>query len=313
MRRAQTFLRRVGIEISFEREGRARIRTIVTSNAMSEQTSENTWARASASSASPAPGTKANTINDFPALQLRTVSGAADGSTNGIGHDHPSIVRSNSLKTNLPPDADGEDANSPPQSAQEKNCLERTDMNAVQALEAARAAGITIALDGDDLMLQASAQPPEDVLELLSHHKPGIVVLLRPDRSWTAEDWRALYDERAGIAEIDGGYRAVRRKRRPSSSCVIEWLSRNHDCSLPGRCVGWGGAQVSGHPVVPFGVEPGSHAWLHAKCWAAWHARRKAMAVAALASMGIEAPADPPGGLGGNGENIMVHQEEANS
>ena len=217
MRRAQTFLRRVGIEISFEREGRARIRTIVTSNAMSEQTSENTWARASASSASPAPGTKANTINDFPALQLRTVSGAADGSTNGIGHDHPSIVRSNSLKTNLPPDADGEDANSPPQSAQEKNCLERTDMNAVQALEAARAAGITIALDGDDLMLQASAQPPEDVLELLSHHKPGIVVLLRPDRSWTAEDWRALYDERAGIAEIDGGYRAVRRKRRPSS------------------------------------------------------------------------------------------------
>ena len=187
-------------------------------------------------------------------------------------------------------------------------------MNAVQALEAARAAGITIALDGDDLMLQASAQPPEDVLELLSHHKPGIVVLLRPDRSWTAEDWRALYDERAGIAEIDGGYRAVRRKRRPSSPVSSNGSAEimTAPC-LDGVWVGVVHAQVSGHPVVPFGVEPGSHAWLHAKCWAAWHARRKAMAVAALASMGIEAPADPPGGLGGNGENIMVHQEEANS
>jgi hypothetical protein len=175
-------------------------------------------------------------------------------------------------------------------------------MNAVQALEAARAAGITIALDGDDLMLQASAQPPESVLELLSHHKRGIVVLLRPDRNWTAEDWRALYDERAGIAEFDGGLSRREAEAQAFDSCVIEWLSRNRDRSLPGRCVGCGGAQVSSHPVVPFGVEPGSHAWLHANCWAAWHARRNAMAVAALASMGIEAPAGPLGGLGGNGE-----------
>ena len=92
-------------------------------------------------------------------------------------------------------------------------------MNAVQALEAARAAGITIALEGDDLMLQASAQPPEAVLELLSHHKPGIVVLLRPDRSWTAEDWRALYDERAGIAEFDGGL-----SRRDAQAQAFEFL-----------------------------------------------------------------------------------------
>ena len=105
-------------------------------------------------------------------------------------------------------------------------------MNAVQALEAARAAGITIALDGDDLMLQASAQPPEYVLELLSHHKRGIVVLLRPDRSWTAEDWRALYDERAGIAEFDGGLSRREAEAQAFDSCVIEWLNRNRDHSL---------------------------------------------------------------------------------
>lgn len=40
-------------------------------------------------------------------------------------------------------------------------------MSAAIALLAARAAGIELAIDGDDLVLEASAPPPGTVLELL--------------------------------------------------------------------------------------------------------------------------------------------------
>jgi hypothetical protein len=43
---------------------------------------------------------------------------------------------------------------------------------------AARAAGVGVHVDGDDLVLEAAAQPPPDVLDLLSQHKAGIVALL---------------------------------------------------------------------------------------------------------------------------------------
>jgi hypothetical protein len=58
-------------------------------------------------------------------------------------------------------------------------------MSAVEALKAARAAGVELALDGDDLALKAASAPPAAVLDALSRHKAEIMVLLRP-----AEDAR---------------------------------------------------------------------------------------------------------------------------
>lgn len=79
-------------------------------------------------------------------------------------------------------------------------------MSAAEALQAARAAGVELRLDGDDLVLEASAPPLAAILDLLSGHKASIVALLRPGRDgWSAEDWQAHFDERAGIAEYDGG------------------------------------------------------------------------------------------------------------
>jgi hypothetical protein len=46
-------------------------------------------------------------------------------------------------------------------------------MSAAQALKAARDAGVQLRLDGDDLLLEASAPPPDDLLDLLSRHKPA--------------------------------------------------------------------------------------------------------------------------------------------
>ena len=47
------------------------------------------------------------------------------------------------------------------------------------ALEAARAAGIEVQLDGKDLVLSAASEPPADVLDMLRRHKAAIVELLR--------------------------------------------------------------------------------------------------------------------------------------
>jgi hypothetical protein len=38
---------------------------------------------------------------------------------------------------------------------------------------------------------------------------------------------------------------------------------------------------------VPFGTEPGTHAWLHAGCWPAWYQGRREEADLALRGMGI--------------------------
>ena len=101
-------------------------------------------------------------------------------------------------------------------------------MSAAEALKAARAAGVRIGIDGDDLALDADAAPPAAVLDLLSRHKAGVVALLRPGGDgWSAEDWQAFFDERAGIAEFDGGLPRAEAEARAFACCVVEWLNRN--------------------------------------------------------------------------------------
>jgi hypothetical protein len=57
--------------------------------------------------------------------------------------------------------------------------LERAAMSAVEALQAARAAGISVRIDGDGLVLEASAPPPCAVLDPLSRHKAGLSLATR--------------------------------------------------------------------------------------------------------------------------------------
>ena len=117
LRRAAAFLRKIGIEISFGREGRARTRTI---HIATTPTPENTGARPSASSAPSASAPKSNPANGFLAPPLRTVANDADGRTDGSGRGGTPTVRANPLKTNAGTAADGADANRPLQSAPEK-------------------------------------------------------------------------------------------------------------------------------------------------------------------------------------------------
>ena len=90
-------------------------------------------------------------------------------------------------------------------------------MSAVEALKAARAAGIQLGIDGDDLVLEASVPPPPAVIDLLSRHKAEVVALLRPaENGWSAEDWQVFFDERQALSSSMADYRARRPRPKPS-------------------------------------------------------------------------------------------------
>jgi hypothetical protein len=114
LRRAATSLRKIGIEIVFEREGRARTRTIIIAATLNHASPENWVEGPSAPSASPA--AKVNPVNAFATAPLRTVPNDADGTR---ASPLPT-VRGNTLKANTGTGADGADANHPLQSEREK-------------------------------------------------------------------------------------------------------------------------------------------------------------------------------------------------
>jgi hypothetical protein len=167
-------------------------------------------------------------------------------------------------------------------------------MSALQALKAVRDAGIRLGVDGDTLMLDADAAPPPGLLELLSCHKAQVLALLRTGSDgWSGEDWRALFDERAAVAEFDGGLSRAMAEARAFACCAAEWLNRNPVRSPAGRCLRCGGGDHAHDALLPFGTDPTGLAWLHSRCWDAWHAGRKAEAVAALSTFGISLRTSP--------------------
>ena len=79
-------------------------------------------------------------------------------------------------------------------------------MTAIEALRAARAAGVDISLRGDRLELEAASPPPQFVLEALCRRRGEIVTLLRRNRDCRApEGVQLLLDEQAEIAESGTG------------------------------------------------------------------------------------------------------------
>jgi hypothetical protein len=98
LRRAAAFLRKVGIEIVFAREGRARTRAICITLAP-----EKCRAESSTPSASSVPATE---TRDLHADSERTVADGADGQF----ADATATVRTNALESTMRADADGADA-----------------------------------------------------------------------------------------------------------------------------------------------------------------------------------------------------------
>ena len=93
-------------------------------------------------------------------------------------------------------------------------------MSTADASKSAGATGIELRFDGDDFALSAAAAPHAAVLDALFQHKIGIVALLRPGRDgWSAEDWQAYFDERAGVAEFAGGLSRAEAEAHAVDGC----------------------------------------------------------------------------------------------
>src|SRR4051794_39361528 len=108
-------------------------------------------------------------------------------------------------------------------------------MTGIEVLRAAKACGVTVALDGEDLVLEAPAPPPSALLDELARHKADIIALLRPGGAeWTAENWRAFFDERAVTAELDGRLSRPQAEARAFACCIAEWLNRRRASTRPG-------------------------------------------------------------------------------
>ena len=96
-------------------------------------------------------------------------------------------------------------------------------MSAIKALNAARAMGVIVRAEGDHLMLAAAAAPPAAIVDDLKRHKSEIITILRPAVPGpSVEDWLALFDERAGVLEFDGGLPRELAELQAIGSCVLD-------------------------------------------------------------------------------------------
>jgi hypothetical protein len=136
-------------------------------------------------------------------------------------------------------------------------------MSAAEALNAARAAGVHLWIDGDDLVLEASVPPPPAVIDLLSRHKVEILSELRSaDCGWSGEDRQAVFDECAGILEFDGGvprawaegFARLDMGQPPADVPPKRWIQFVDDCgrflasgwAAKAETLGWGPLDLFG-------------------------------------------------------------------
>ncbi len=163
-------------------------------------------------------------------------------------------------------------------------------MNAAAALKAARNVGVRVTVDGCDLVLDAEVPPPEPILDVLRRLKPEIVALLAADADdWSAEDWQTFFDERAGIAEFDGGPTRADAKANAFECAVVRWMNRNPPADADeDRCAACGGPLGRiGEDAVAVLAGEGRHVWVHHACHQNFMAQRRDAAVTAMAAMGI--------------------------
>ena len=129
------------------------------------------------------------------------------------------------------------------------------------------------------------------MLDALSYHKPSILALLRSVTiGWSAEDWRALFDERVKVFQRGEGLQRELAEAKALEACIATWLNKNPVTSPAGRCITCGRGDRPNDVVLPYGTTPPGAAWLHSTCWSTWSRERREQAAAALAAIGIATP-----------------------
>ena len=285
LRRAATFLRKIGIMIEYTKEGRARTRTIRITSATPSSSAENEGTQPSAPSAPSASRQKYNSTNDLAGEPARAVDIGADGRADDTKGGDTATVRANPLKTNDKTDADGADANFPDQSGLAKSGQKRWRATDCERPRSPQPGSGRRGRNRDRWGRSgAGGCMPTTRRDYRGAFLPQgrDLALLRPSSDgWKAEDWQAYYDKHAGIAEFDAGISRRDAEARAFECCVVEWMNRHPEPSDPGHCAWCKRQDQSGHTVVPFGVDGRGHTWLHPECWAQWHQDRRKRAQAA--------------------------------
>jgi hypothetical protein len=121
LRRAATFLRKIGIEIDHIKEGRARTRIILITAGGNFGAPDYDGAQPSAPSVSSTNPPKGNGTNAFAENNWRTVGDLADGKGDDVGTETGSTVRAKPLKSADTDGADAKDVNPPLRTGPEEN------------------------------------------------------------------------------------------------------------------------------------------------------------------------------------------------
>jgi hypothetical protein len=162
-------------------------------------------------------------------------------------------------------------------------------MSAASIIGRVRASGGDITLAGDNIKLMVPVSLYEEAVAEVRAQRGAVRCALKNETEapWDAEDYHALYEERAGIGEYDGCLSRAEAEAQAFECCIIEWLNRHPDLSAPGRCA-WCGRRGSEEPgLAPFGTEDHGHTWLHDECWQRWHQDRRRRAAVALMKLGL--------------------------
>ena len=248
LRRAATFLRKIGIDIGFEREGRARTRTI----------------RITTTGKPASPETEGATVRIVRTVLVRrkSISSTASERPAADGRRSRTVQRrrrSNRprqpMKTNDETDADGADGNLSPQSTRKKlagareyerrSSLEGGPRRRCPARDRWRGSH---ARGGRRPAAQHDGSP--NVSQGRRDRASAHVA-----RQLVGRGLARLLRRTGGIAEFDGGLPREQAEARAFACCVAEWLNRNPVRSSPYRCLGCGEAGQGHDPLLPFGAE----------------------------------------------------------
>ena len=111
--------------------------------------------------------------------------------------------------------------------------------------------------------------------------------------SWSASDWRRYFDERAGIAEHDGGLSRPLAEGAAWEATIAEWCRLNPPAHVPGHCAACNGAlDMAGQGWRPVADGATVHYASGLACWKDYGAKRRSAAIEALQGFGIEPPGD---------------------
>jgi hypothetical protein len=146
------------------------------------------------------------------------------------------------------------------------------------------------------LQLEASREPPQEVLSALRDVRDELVVLLRQEPGKLCGlDYVDLFEERAAVGEYDGGRPRYDAELNAFESCVALWMSQNNP-AIPSRyqCIHCG-AETGEHDLALAMHANGRNAWIHPACHRPFLASRRAKAIEALSGFGIYSPSYPTG------------------